>query len=66
MHWDIKQDLIATIPMYTTLDRLKDIIHDGKDVLNNVTQPNEVVNGAAIVMAPKAMNYATAASFSDR
>ena len=66
MHWDIKQDLIATISMYTTLDRLKEIIHDGKDVLDNGTQPNEAVNGAAIVMAPKAINYATAASFSDR
>eukprot|EP00957_Ditylum_brightwellii_P189690 14439106-Ditylum_brightwellii.AAC.1 len=66
MHWDIKQDLIPTISMYTTLDWLKEIIHDGEDVLDNGTQPNEAVNGAMIVMAPKAINYATTASFSDQ
>eukprot|EP00957_Ditylum_brightwellii_P097295 7410100-Ditylum_brightwellii.AAC.1 len=66
MQWDIKQGLIATILMYTTLNWLKEIIHDGKDVLDNGTHPNEAVNGAAVVMAPKAINYATTASFSDQ
>eukprot|EP00957_Ditylum_brightwellii_P016398 1233505-Ditylum_brightwellii.AAC.1 len=52
--------------MYTTLHRLKEIIHDGKDVLDNGIQPNKAANGAAIVMAPKAINYAITASFSYR
>eukprot|EP00957_Ditylum_brightwellii_P027428 2073379-Ditylum_brightwellii.AAC.1 len=41
MHWDIKQHLIAVISMYTTLDWLKEVIHDGEDVLDKGTQPNE-------------------------
>eukprot|EP00957_Ditylum_brightwellii_P072998 5547440-Ditylum_brightwellii.AAC.1 len=66
MHWDIKEDLVAAISMYTTLDWLKEVIHNGKDVLDNGTQPNKTVNGAVIAMAPKAINYATAARFFDQ
>ena len=66
MHWDIKQDLVAVVSQYTSKDRLCEIIHDGEAYTDNGTQSNEAVNGATINMAPKAINYATSASFSDR
>eukprot|EP00957_Ditylum_brightwellii_P167740 12769799-Ditylum_brightwellii.AAC.1 len=66
MHWDIKQDLVAVVSQYMSKDRLCEIIHDSEAYTDNGTQPNEAANGAAINMTPKAINYATSASFSDR
>eukprot|EP00957_Ditylum_brightwellii_P003178 242026-Ditylum_brightwellii.AAC.1 len=65
MHWDIKQDLVAVVSQCTSKERLCEIIHDSEAYTDNGIQSNEATNGATINMTPKAINYATSASFSD-
>eukprot|EP00957_Ditylum_brightwellii_P006406 486598-Ditylum_brightwellii.AAC.1 len=59
MHWDINQGLLAVLSMDVAIDQLKELFHDGEDVLNHGIQPNEVANGTAINMFSKATNYGT-------
>mmetsp|Transcript_39552 Transcript_39552/g.57756 ORF Transcript_39552/g.57756 Transcript_39552/m.57756 type:complete len:185 (+) Transcript_39552:1039-1593(+) len=66
MHSDIRQDLEAVVSMFTTMERLEELFHDGEDIVDRGTQPNEAVNNGTCTMAPKAINYSTSTSFHDR
>eukprot|EP00957_Ditylum_brightwellii_P034786 2636419-Ditylum_brightwellii.AAC.1 len=58
--------MIAVVLIFTSMDMLSEIIHDGDDNLDNGTHHNGAVNADFIEMAPKVTNCATKASFSGK
>ena len=64
MHSDIYDDISSVVDFYTSYSRLEEIFHEGTQ--NSGTQYNEAVNNSSLTLSPKARNYATSSSFSDR
>ena len=64
LHSDIYDDVKSIVNFYTSPSRLSEIFHDRTQ--DNGTQYNEAVNNSSMTLVPKARNYATSSSFSDR
>ena len=64
MHSDIRTDLKSVIDTYTQRSRLAEVFHQG--IRDRGTQHNKVINNSTTTMAPKAPNYTTSVSFTDR